>query len=863
MARSLDEVLAQMRAYRVDPPDDSILRKAFDTYVRWRPGDQKGAKKSAWARLYTWRSPKTGKEYITGAFGCRGDVWNVESSSSDWSPAERAAEMEARKAAAKAAETERLKDAQAAATKAERLWAKGLPADETRQHPYLERKRVSAFGLRVAFGKMLMVPARDMDGRLQLLQYISPEGDKRFGTGSIKESRFHLIGEVQAALPVAFAEGYATAATVHMATGWPVVTCFDAGNLEPVMRAWRALYPEQRFVIAADDDRHLLQRLSERLLKLGITVEPAELKKLGERVWDIPDGPTVELKAGWKADPNGGPMRIEGSITVDGQLQMLKLENAGQAKAWAAAKKHKADVLTPRFGAPDHPGTDWNDLHCDAGLEAVREALLKQFEAPPAPKKSRERSAAGAGQEGGDGDDDGDRPEGGLPFKDRFVLIYGTTTVWDVQQRDIIKVEALKLAFGKTADYWLTSNKRMMVPRDNVVFDPTGAAKLPTHVNLFDRLPLEPDREARCDVILRHFYNLCGENEGLFDWLMCWLAYPLQHPGAKMRTSVILHGRTEGTGKSLAMDIMRDIYGRYSRSITQRQIESEFNGWQSAMLFCIAEEVVSRQDRAHLQGLLQNMITNPVVQINEKNMPVREEANHTNFVFLSNNQVPLLLNDTDRRFTVIRVEQEHPEAYFQEIGRQRSEGGSAAFYRYLLDYDLRDFNEHTRPFETKERTHLITLGMQPDRRFFEFWRTGLADVPFCTCTARDLYTAYRAWARGAGERFIANSTQFGRTVTDCLQKVEAPPKGYRRWHGYSAAQIEKGIGGDDMTSDQNGLVYYVPRALERMELVPRWAENREPDDPPPDEGAASYVNRRIQAFQRALHELIASARRAL
>lgn len=856
MAKSLDEVLAQMRGYGLEPPLKVDLKDAFTKFVRWCPPGQKAAKKTAWARLHSWVSPTTQVEYISGAFGCRGDVWHVESSNSDWSPAERAAEMEARKAADKAAEAERVKDAAAAADKASVMWKRARDADQSSQHQYLVTKRVSAFGLRVAFQR-LMVPLRDLQGALHGLQYIDPDGAKLFGTGTIKESHFHLIGDVLPDQPIAFGEGYATCATGHMATGWPVVTCFDAGNLEPVVAAWRKLYPDHTFVILADDDRFLMQRLAERLLKQGITVAASELKAPIDRSWEVPDGPKVECKAAWKDDANGGPMRLEGSITVDGQVQMVKIENAGMAKAALVAKRHKAVVVAPRFG-PDAKGTDWNDLLVDVGLEATREALLKAFAAPP-PVKKRANGApqAAAAKAAAQAKTD----ENSMTFWERFTLIYGTTTVWDAHERKIIKLEALKVAFGKIVDIWLASDERNMVPSGNVVFDPTCELGLPKHVNLFDRLPVEPDPKGNCAGMLRHIYTLCGESDPLYHWFLCWLAYPLQHPGAKMRTSVILFGRTEGTGKSLATDWMREIYGVYARTITQRQLESEFNAWQSAMLFCVAEEVVSRQDRAHLQGLIQNMITNKVIQINEKNLPLRQEVNYTNFIFHSNGQVPMLLNDTDRRFTVIKAEQEHDQAYFQALGEEADNGGSAALMHYLLEYDVGDFNEHTRPVVNTARMNLITLGMQPDRRFFEYWSTGHAEVPFVSCASRDLYSAFKAWCKVSGERYVAHITAFGLTITEQLERLGAPPKKSVRFQTYSDKAIEAGIHPNDVTMTKQGIVYFVPMSVQRKANPAKFKDL--PDDPnPPDCTEPTVYNKDIDHFQYAMCDLIASARRA-
>lgn len=851
MANSLDDVIDQLRSVGLSAPDN--LDKAFSTYLRWKPDcEKKKGKKSAWMRLFEWTSPTTQRRYISGAYGWRGDTWNIEASTREWSPAERAAEMEARKAAAKAAEAERLKDAETAQGKAKRMWDKGRDAAQGPLHPYLERKKVGAFGLKVGFSNRLLVPLRDLAGDLQGLQYISPDGkDKKFGTGTIKEGRFHLLGEVADGVPIAFAEGYATAASGHMATGWPVVTCFDAGNLMEVAVSWRKLYPDHQFVFLADDDRHLMQRLVDRLEQFGVHATANDVRQLGEHEWEIQDAPPVVLKAGWAKDANQ-VQSITGSIAQGDVTRMLKLENAGRSRATAAARKTKGYVVLPAFADKASTGTDWNDLHLAEGLEVCRKQILAGFEAAQAkPEKSR---ATDAPQGGGK-----EAAVVNLSFLERFTLIYGTTTVWDAQEKAIIRLESMKAAFGKSVDWWLGSAERRMVSQANVIFDPTGKiAKPETHVNLFDGLPIDPDKPGDCDLIVKHLYNICGEDDGLFHWVACWLALPLQRLGTKMRTSLIIHGRMEGTGKSFLMDIMRRIYGRYSRSISQTQLQSEFNGWQSGMLFCVAEEVVSASERKNLKNLIQNMITNEVVQINEKNMPVREEASYANFAFLSNEQIPMLLNETDRRYTVIQVEQRYDKEYFMALGAQMDNGGVEAFYRWLMKYELGEFNQYTLPFETKARLHLITLGMAPDQRFMRYWTLGHAELPFCTCTARDLYLAYRSWCRVNGERFIANNTQFGRTASETLDRMGAPPKLVKRFDAYTAAQIDKGdLSG--VTEQQQAVVYFVPANLQRLEPGGEVAKG---DAAVEDIYAPDVMNKRIRQFQNRLVKLVDHARRA-
>ena len=58
--------------------------------------------------------------------------------------------------------------------------------------------------------------------------------------GLAKKGHFHLIGMPTSIVLVA--EGYATGATLHEATGLPVAIAFDAGNLRHVAAALRERY---------------------------------------------------------------------------------------------------------------------------------------------------------------------------------------------------------------------------------------------------------------------------------------------------------------------------------------------------------------------------------------------------------------------------------------------------------------------------------------------------------------------------------------------------------------------------------------------------------------------------------------------
>jgi len=108
----------------------------------------------------------------------------------------------------------------------------------------------------------------DVEGNLWNIQKIyDPRSDgsnnKWFLTGGLKKGCFYTIGKPlgtlsnQAGNEELFfvCEGYATGASIHAATGCPVVVAFDGGNLGPVVASLRKAFPDIKSVIAADNDQ--------------------------------------------------------------------------------------------------------------------------------------------------------------------------------------------------------------------------------------------------------------------------------------------------------------------------------------------------------------------------------------------------------------------------------------------------------------------------------------------------------------------------------------------------------------------------------------------------------------------------------
>lgn len=363
---------------------------------------------------------------------------------------------------------------------------------------------------------------------------------------------------------------------------------------------------------------------------------------------------------------------------------------------------------------------------------------------------------------------------------ENFVLIYGTDTVWDGTERMIMKIANMGHAHGsEMVRLWKGSERRRTVLPQDVVFDPTETCDPDRCVNLFHGLEMEPkegDVGPMLDLVRYLTSRSCDEdqeNDNVFHWLMCWLAYPLQHLGAKMRTSIVMHG-DEGAGKNFLFDTVVEIYGKYGALVGQDELEDKFNDWRSCKLFVVGDEVSSRAELVHNKNRLKALITSPTVQINPKNLPRREEANHINIVFLSNELQPLALDNSDRRYLVVYTPRAKPVDYYKRLGEWKAAGGVQAFYHYLLNYPLDDFDPYSPAPFTEAKKALIGINRKSPEQFWWEWSSGELDLPYQTCSVAQAYKAYLKYCARTGERYPFKREQFTPTVVRFSEGQDRP-----------------------------------------------------------------------------------------
>jgi putative DNA primase/helicase len=279
-----------------------------------------------------------------GAFGCwkRGLRENWCSHAQDKLSAQQRKELKRKIADAEQQRKAEEERSHAKAKKAAAwIWARAKPCDS---HPYLSAKRVRSHGLRVQeqYGT-LVVPLRDTADELWSLQFIGPEGEKRYLTDGGVRGHYHAIGKPNGILYVV--EGYATAATIHEITGEAVAMAGFCGNLLSVAEALKGKLTDSKLVICADDDQWTagnpgVREATEAARALGAALAVPTFQDTSTKPTDFNDlrrleGPeVVKAQLAAASDPQGiGPGALLYETKAEGRrvIESLAAEIVSRA----------------------------------------------------------------------------------------------------------------------------------------------------------------------------------------------------------------------------------------------------------------------------------------------------------------------------------------------------------------------------------------------------------------------------------------------------------------------------------------------------------------------------------------------------
>jgi hypothetical protein len=249
----------------------------------------------------------------------------------------------------------------------------------------------------------------------------------------------------------------------------------------------------------------------------------------------------------------------------------------------------------------------------------------------------------------------------------------------------------------------LYSNFGLKQPKKQKILFPTFDPHDPWHINLLNRTinyfqPSEFMRLEQSNVVLdpiKDFstINLLLSNlipkQSERDHYINWLA-TIFNTLKKMRTSFVFLG-AQGAGKNAMFEhVLKPLLGSgQCKVVKNEELESQFNPYMREAFFIAFDEVAhDNSSRNRINSKLKAYITDDKVTINDKNDKTYVADNRMNCVFFSNEAIPLIVEGTDRRFTIIRTG--------GNLAKQSFFDGDEFFHK--ISTELRSFAQYLRNY---------------------------------------------------------------------------------------------------------------------------------------------------------------------
>ncbi len=315
-------------------------------------------------------------------------------------------------------------------------------------------------------------------------------------------------------------------------------------------------------------------------------------------------------------------------------------------------------------------------------------------------------------------------------------------------------------------------------------------------INLYAKPQVEP-RAGSWDRISKIIDVLCNHDPKSREWLINWSAALIQNPERRSMVAVIALSPYQGIGKSLYGRILSEIIGPGNVSVvSNRALRDRFNSSYVTALLVLADEVGVDPRSTDVINELKGYITDEEVHCAAPYAARMKVKNRMSWWMTSNNRRPLVLDENDRRVTVLAAAYPTPEYRKTLRGCFNSHTGTFdnsfrdeinAYAEQLYNMNI-DWKLIANPLDTEARRRVQKASKSSIDGFLDdLKRFGLlsilqnykprlapriADSVLENCVPCELlYGSYREWCERLGQLDIKSEAEFHLAVIS-LPKVE-------------------------------------------------------------------------------------------
>lgn len=318
-------------------------------------------------------------------------------------------------------------------------------------------------------------------------------------------------------------------------------------------------------------------------------------------------------------------------------------------------------------------------------------------------------------------------------FVERIAYMMKQKKYYDLEDKEMYDGESVDVKYAKHFDGKYTPLKYWkMHPDSKVCVDFTYKPNDPKRfvyvdkklmINVYEKNDIQPDPKIDTDIfwaLLKHVIP----HEECRNHFLDWYAYPLQNPGKKIRSAIILQSDEFQLGKGSLFDLHRDILGNHNtRKIELAEALDKGKNYlinYQTVLIDEAKSSGSWSEKAQLINTLKTIITEGSIGVRQLYKEYSELDTITNYWINTNYKDAFPLPYNEVRYWVYfspakRNQQMLEEFHLQREGNQLAKGVMAD----LLDRDLSKFNPLAPAPHTIYREEMSKMADRPLNDFIK------------------------------------------------------------------------------------------------------------------------------------------------
>lgn len=258
---------------------------------------------------------------------------------------------------------------------------------------------------------------------------------------------------------------------------------------------------------------------------------------------------------------------------------------------------------------------------------------------------------------------------------------------------------------------------------DSSVFDPNPDFENDRQFNTFKpfviKMPTYENKPPQPKEFIDLVSSLCNYDDDVSDYLMSYIAHLFQKPHELPQTAIVLKGN-QGTGKDTLTHIIDKLLGN-NYLVKLSDMSNLVGGFNECLYNTLVVQIneMSGQDGYTYKNKIKDMITTETNVIKRKYLPIFYQKNCIRWFMFSNNLVPVVIENTDRRFLICETADDYigKTDYWRDFYRKLNDKEYLQqIYYYLMNYDISEWRPSLIP-ETKDKKNLRINNTNPIHLF--------------------------------------------------------------------------------------------------------------------------------------------------